>query len=675
MQPPLHSGFDIALAIDSDTLIRIFQTFVRFGKMTSRFTAEDVTLGLPNGGSATASYDLALTEPELELSGDRNNRLVIRTRLRGWIRVVIDANTRLNNDVLYEIELEVPARVDTQGQPRLAFVLTQGVLTDSRFTARFSGGVSPDPVAQTLLEPEFPGAVLDAIRESGDIVFDLPLGDLGLPAGAGISQASVFVRDEALVIAALVSLGPGDNPQRQLGVPEDFTSVYDMAAVAHPRILKKTLSDAMNATKDRMQEVVDRFVLNEERDALLSDLTLDRISFELKDGYVRFVGTARKHNIDVTNVRENESNQTVIEVDDWADITADFAFSIGLRVQTFGAFWWKTPVVESVVGGMQLEESGWLKMVTNAARYVLWPIFGWLGPLVTRQLEKAGRDAVEGIAKQIGGFDRPAVWDMPVADDVRMTGRTGRVYMGERGVEFFYRLNGPSVRPGIFSKGASAAYPPDVKDRVDVTWVFTVPPGWRDYDDPELVCRYELRRFVARPLVGLPETSTLLDAQEFPFADLRSGSKELPGVLEPGALRHEMRFRIVRRNDTKETELFETTSAIETRDKLDRSHAFVRWKHTVWRRFYYVENSAGEKVRFEEGWPIERLSKIHRTAFPGRCHFADRYSESTTMEFEYFNDLPYDHDKLETPEVRQHLCDYCFFGGPDKSDLTFPLPG
>jgi hypothetical protein len=101
-------------------------------------------------------------------------------------------------------------------------------------------------------------------------------------------------------------------------------------------------------------------------------------------------------------------------------------------------------------------------------------------------------------------------------------------------------------------------------------------------------------------------------------------------------------------------------------DNIDRGHSFVRWAHTV----YFANAGTGNKI-----WWHDRRSCIHRTALSARCKMlrevAVRKFAVTLPAYspEYFDKLPFGWDQLNAN--RKPLCEYCFFGGPDKS---VPLP-
>ena len=70
----------------------------------------------------------------------------------------------------------------------------------------------------------------------------------------------------------------------------------------------------------------------------------------------------------------------------------------------------------------------------------------------------------------------------------------------------------------------------------------------------------------------------------------------------------------------------------------------------------------------------KRFSKIHLTAYPGRCKHADRFSARRSLHLWYLEDYQLWPRGLRRSErrlemIRDQLCPYCFFGGPAGTHL------
>jgi hypothetical protein len=104
---------------------------------------------------------------------------------------------------------------------------------------------------------------------------------------------------------------------------------------------------------------------------------------------------------------------------------------------------------------------------------------------------------------------------------------------------------------------------------------------------------------------------------------------------------------------------------VEIPDDLDRHRNFVKWgPHIV-----FFANAGTNN----ETWSHNRTSKIYRTATGARCMMLRQRAEDSPRKrpkFRYFDTLPAEWIPLE--KHRHFLCDFCFFGGPDKT-TPFPL--
>jgi hypothetical protein len=109
-------------------------------------------------------------------------------------------------------------------------------------------------------------------------------------------------------------------------------------------------------------------------------------------------------------------------------------------------------------------------------------------------------------------------------------------------------------------------------------------------------------------------------------------------------------------------------------DILDRSHSFVEWgPHTV-----YFE-APDFSLEHPDYWSHIRRSRIHRTAVAARCRMVKLKAASVAADslererhgppLKYRDSLGFSWERLSFH--RKVLCEYCFFGGPDKT-TAFP---
>jgi hypothetical protein len=121
-------------------------------------------------------------------------------------------------------------------------------------------------------------------------------------------------------------------------------------------------------------------------------------------------------------------------------------------------------------------------------------------------------------------------------------------------------------------------------------------------------------------------------------------------------------------------EIWSFSEQLEINDLLDRSHSFVHWgPHDV------VFAAPGYTAQAPIFWCHTRNSRVHRTAVAARCQMLKLKAVSvitTTarkkrnfVPLKYIDDLKFDWSTLLMH--RKILCEFCFFGGPDK---LVPLP-
>jgi hypothetical protein len=183
-------------------------------------------------------------------------------------------------------------------------------------------------------------------------------------------------------------------------------------------------------------------------------------------------------------------------------------------------------------------------------------------------------------------------------------------------------------------------------------YTLTADPLLWDAADPEVRIRWQIRRSdtgkVAATVTRLasdPKATRI----KVNFASLSGGTEFAPPSFT-------VEVRVFRGSGWFIHDYFNRTLKMVVQDRLDRSHPYVRWHRDI------VALSLGKVV-------IHRRSALHRTAYPGRCHFADQFSYKLEEGPQYLDELPFPIPSI--PSHRKEICEYCFYGGPDKHDLIF----
>ena len=181
--------------------------------------------------------------------------------------------------------------------------------------------------------------------------------------------------------------------------------------------------------------------------------------------------------------------------------------------------------------------------------------------------------------------------------------------------------------------------------------------------DPRLRIRWSVRR------ADTGETVFLRDGNAAQLLKLRLSQDEIPLAMCDHFVVSVRVYRLFGPKDVQE--ILNESSNLRVTDIVDRSHPFVRWKHVARIDQVKVEPD-GRKVLL--GRPLrQKQSKIHRTHLSERCAMLLSITQPLSpphgekfppKEIEYLDVLPFQLAALA--EHRRQVCDYCFFGGPDK---------
>lgn len=190
-------------------------------------------------------------------------------------------------------------------------------------------------------------------------------------------------------------------------------------------------------------------------------------------------------------------------------------------------------------------------------------------------------------------------------------------------------------------------------------------------EDPYLITSWTIRRTDTNEIL-LTVSKQSTDADPFGLSIDSLG----PVFLETPAFRIDCNVSRVVGNHTKS--LQNSFFLIEIADRLDRSRPYVFWEHEIYKPNVTVEQDGSQTIH---GYSREqRRSDIHLTSIPQRCRMADRYSPMVAPRpdadperpyLQYLDELPFPADAIM--ENRTKLCDYCFFGGPDKDIPLVPV--
>lgn len=236
----------------------------------------------------------------------------------------------------------------------------------------------------------------------------------------------------------------------------------------------------------------------------------------------------------------------------------------------------------------------------------------------------------------------------------------------------------PLLPPGSVYVFGSVSVSGAATFQVNLPWGLALPinpesaSDHRSIADPLLRIRWTLRRTDTGRVIFVE------DSRVSNHLEREIGGPELPLSATD---EFEVHIRVYRPLGVFVGEFLSVTIPFSAVDFVDRSHPFVRWTHFV--RVPMVERLPGGLPggsRRVLGRPVrERRSAIHRTHPTLRCRMLSaiellRPEEDALADvvvprdrIEYLDVLPFPEDQILAR--RAELCDYCFFGGPDKSIL------
>lgn len=202
-----------------------------------------------------------------------------------------------------------------------------------------------------------------------------------------------------------------------------------------------------------------------------------------------------------------------------------------------------------------------------------------------------------------------------------------------------------------------------VYDRRPIRTTVKLDPSWEKLNRNNLMAVWEIRRTDSNAVVVTGVKP--YNAPGGNGIDIPHHTKDLYYVTE-----FIIRCSLTMMVNNQAGEIWSDVTTIKIDDDIDRSFSFVEW-------------GPGE-VHFNNGgtdnewWTRISRSRIHRTAVVARCKYLRVASHIRAEEakngllrhhsppFRYKQSLPFAWDDLN--KHRKELCEYCFFGGPIRTD-------
>jgi hypothetical protein len=622
-----HAGFAAALAIREATLNELIRA-LHHGDQLPHALA---------GGFAGTSADFFLERPTLACSAESDNRLILTLTAHGPLTVTDFGGDVSTRTVLFRARVLAPPRLTLDSGSLTFNVDGLAAVLDWLDIIPVAGGPYPAP-AQAIIDSDlFRNGVETLIQQQlnalEQLAPPLSLSFLGDIAAAEGNTVTAVLLDDVIVIGIDVNDAEGITTNGDASELTDITDGNDIAMWSNPVALPVLMATVREKIDDAVSD---------------ADATLTELSFSLIEGAFHIAGHADKGadgSVDFTL----DAVPHLIRPGHHEEWDEEYGGHFEIDTPAREELWF-----ESTNVNVDVNRPWWAYLLS-----VLGALFtAGLGTLIVELFVDMVRNNVGGGI--VGGGGDTVAARVQQFTFAGMTEPTFRLKIEsyechEEGV-----FAGMTLRPQIRAarvNGPSSVAVEQVRGTT-IAYVVTLPFDAHP-EDPMLLVRWTVRRTDTNAIVRAVD----LQAEEALTFDL-TGERALLAAPE-----FRIACRVYHTLGPLATTLFSTTVALRITDVLDRSHPFVRWRHVVNTPVVRVERDGSHT---ELGFSLaDRCSSIHRTDVPGRCRMASRYSSKVsrtndrTPSLEYLDALPFPHDQIVAR--RGALCDYCFFGGPDKS--------
>jgi hypothetical protein len=626
---PRHAGFAAAITIRQQTLRDLIRV-LHHGNVLPHTLA---------GAVPGINANLFLEPPLLTCSAANANHLILDLTARGPLTITPPGDFPVTRTVLLRARVLAPPKLTLLSGSLMFNVDGPASNLDSLDIDPLSGGAYP-PAAQVIIDSDaFHNGVQALIRaQLASLALAPPLnaGFLGAIANASGTTVHPALSDGVLMMGINVNGTNGVTTHGRVDLLTDITAGNDIGMWTNPAALPIVMADVRTRVETAVSD---------------ADATLTNLNFSLIEGAFHIAGHADKGSQGSVDFSFDAIPRLIRPGihEEWDE---EYGEHFTLDTPDREELWFETANVH-----VDINRPWWAHLLSVLGALLT---FG-IGTLIIESIVDMIRNNISaGVSGSGGATVAARVQEFTFAGTTEPLFRF-KIETYECHVEGVFA--GLTLRPQI---GAARVDGPSfiAIDEVSGTTLryrlklpFDAHP-----DDPMLSVRWTVRR--------LDTNDIIRNVDEQAGTVLTLDLTGEPILLVAPELR--IACRVYSTLGPITTDLFSSTSALRVTDVLDRSHQFVHWQHQVYTPVVQVE---ADGSRTQLGFRlVTRSSNIHRTSVPGRCRMVRQYSSKvsrtpdTTPHLEYSDTLPFPRDQLLAR--RALVCDYCFFGGPDK---TVPL--
>lgn len=624
---PNHAGFAASIAIRQQLLQDLIRILHHNDILPHVFP-----IALP--GISSSMY---LEPISINCSTARPTILGVDFVARGSLRITPPGGVSATRTTLFRARmLAVPQPVITSGALHLQFDGPRSTL-DYFDIDPIIGDPYPVQVQQYLDSNTVRDGIENQMREMltlfGSIAPPLDISFLGGIANVEEATVTALMADEALILGIDVNDIDGITTNGRRNELTDTTAGNEIGMWTNPLVLPIVLADLKEELENKAKD---------------RGVTLTSLIFSLKEDAMHIVGSGTKEHFG-SAAFSLDAVPRLIRPGHHEEWDEEYGEHFEINTPAREELWFEQTNIET-----DLQPAWWI--------YALGGIISVLGlgvgALIVKSLVDMYRhNIVSNIGQGRAGAARVQEFTFSGLPNPKFRLKIERYECHEEGI-----YTGITLKPQI---GAPKVAGPEI---INIEYALTTTLRYRlllpfnlHPNDPMLFVRWTVRRTDTNEIIRN------IDVQA--NAGLVLDLTGEPVLLQTPKLR--IACRVYSTFGPITTDLFQARVSLRVSDNLDRSHPFVRWQHQVFPPVVRVEaDGSHTELGFH---PVFRTSAIHRTAVPGRCRMVSRYSinspKATTdpnllSHIDYFDELPFPIEEIVAH--RDILCDYCFFGGPDK---------
>jgi len=618
------AGFAASIAVRQQLFQDLARVLYNAGRLSHR-----MTFNVP-----TVSGDLFLSIPAFAFQSFNNNRMGLD--LYGWgpMTITPPGNPAESHRVKFRARVLVPLAVAISNR-KLAFTLVaSGASTSNVQIDPYSGGLFSVAAVNYILSPVFQALITQGIQlqlsQMGQLIPPLQIDFLGAIATDPTASVTSQILDGVMALGIDVDT-PTGRTSGNASLLVDTTDGNHIGMWTHPDVIPQAFPDV----KQKIDEAV-----------IAEGATLNSFDIHIEEGWLYIGGNASKTggavNFSLHAVPKLVRPGTHFEFDD------EYGEHFDLSTPDREELWFDPQDVH-----VDIDRDWWVVVIEGIGA-----LFAGIGYLIVESFVDMVRGNVTSGIEQNNASQAARNQDFTIPGVSRPSMRL-RIEVFECHAEGMYA--GITIKPQFWWATLDGPKVLAVEEALVEVIRFRIglPPDALP-DDPELRIRWTLRRTDTNDILRSPDTqaqvglSFSFDGTIVPFLQVSQLSIE---------------WRVYRTLGAGTEEIYNGKQYLDVVDYVDRTHPYVHWDHEVDLPVVQVEPDGSQVL---EGRVIKlRHSKLHRTAIPGRCRMLRNYSlnrlthpDQPGYPLVYLDDLPFPISDIISR--RRQLCDYCFFGGPDK---------